>query len=311
MHDPYKSKSNDMVINRPKTGRYVNPYTDFGFKWLFGTEVNKDLLIDFLNSLLTLDSPIKDITYKNVEKLGDTIEDRRAVFDVYCESDNGEQFIVEMQREIQEFFVDRSIFYASFPIRDQAMKGEMWDFKLTAVYTVGILDFSFDDSEEYRHEVKLVDTTTEKVFYDKLTFVYLEMPKFKKDITECHTFLDKWMFVLKNMTRLLERPVELQNRIFKKLFDTAEVANFTDVQRAQYEESLKVYRDWNNVLNTAIKNSKKEGIIEGEAKGKAEGMAEGMRKAARNMKKLGMPTEQISLATGLSAAEIETLNQND
>lgn len=285
-----------MTINRPQTGRYVNPYTDFGFKWLFGTEVNKDLLIGFLNALLQRESPIKDITYKNVEKLGDTQESRRAVFDVYCESENGDLFIVEMQREIQDYFVDRSIYYASFPIRDQAIRGEKWDFNLKAVYTVGILDFKFDDEDDnYRHEVKLVDTTTEKVFYDKLTFVYLEMPKFNKEIAECDTLLDKWMFVLKNMTRLLERPVELQQRVFDKLFKTAEVANFDETQRAQYEESLKVYRDWNNVMTTREKIS--------HDKGRDERTIE----IAANLKQIGLPLEQITRATGLTAEEIAKL----
>lgn len=290
-----------MMIDRPQTGRYVNPYTDFGFKWLFGTEMNKDLLIEFLNALLHLDSPIRDITYKNVENLGDTKEDRRAVFDVYCESENGDYFIVEMQREIQDYFVDRSIYYASFPIREQAIRGEKWDFNLKAVYTVGILDFKFDDEEDenYRHEVKLMDTTTEKVFYDKLTFVYLEMPKFNKPIAECDTLLDKWMFVLKNMTRLMERPVELQQRIFDKLFKTAEVANFSDRQRAQYEESLKVYRDWNNVMTTRERIS--------HDKGREEGRDERTVEIAVNLKRIGLPLAQIVKATGLTAEEIEKL----
>lgn len=292
-----------MTIPNIKTGKYVNPYTDFGFKWLFGTEMNKDLLIAFLNSLLSLKSPIADIAYKNVEKLGDTIENRRAVFDVYCTSQDGDLFIVEMQREIQEFFVDRSIYYASFPIRDQALRGEQWDFNLKAVYTVGILDFVFDDTPRYHHEVKLSDTTTKKVFYDKLTFVYLELPKFKKDITQCHTLLDKWMFVLKNMTRLLERPVELQQKIFEKLFATAEVANFNEEQRMQYEESLKVYRDWNNILTTKEKQSLEQGIEKGIEMGEAKKTKE----IARNMKQRGMDITLIKTLTGLSDIDLEKL----
>lgn len=292
-----------LLSERPRTGRYVNPYTDFGFKWLFGTEVNKELLIGFLNALLHLPSPIRDITYENVARLGDTLDDRRAVFDVYCVSESGEQFLVEMQREIQEFFIDRSIYYASFPIRDQAVRGEKWDFNLSAIYTVGILDFTFDDSPQYHHEVKLVDTTSEKVFYDKLTFVYLEMPKFRKDISSCTTFLDKWMYVLKNLTRLLDRPVELQQKVFRQLFRTAEVANFTESQRAQYEESLKAYRDWNNVLEMRDRASR----AEGHAEGRAEGMAEGIRATALKMKAAGLPYDQIPALTDLPVEDIEAL----
>jgi len=138
--------------------KYVNPYTDFGFKLLFGTAMNKELLISFLNALLFKEEVIKDVTYLNAEHLGTQEYDRRAVFDVYCENEKGEKFLVEMQRGEQQFFKDRSVFYSPFPIREQAKRGE-WDYELKAVYVVGILNFSFDNSDEeyFHHEVKLVD----------------------------------------------------------------------------------------------------------------------------------------------------------
>ena len=172
--------------------KYVNPYTDFGFKLLFGTAMNKELLISFLNALLFKEEVIKDVTYLNAEHLGTQEYDRRAVFDVYCENEKGEKFLVEMQRGEQQFFKDRSVFYSTFPIREQAKRGE-WDYELKAVYVVGILNFSFDNSDEeyFHHEVKLVDLYTHKVFYDKLTFVYLEMPKFNKTEDELDSMFDK------------------------------------------------------------------------------------------------------------------------
>ena len=155
------------------TGRYVNPYTDFGFKLLFGTPMNKDLLIGFLNALLRDEAEIMDVTYLNAEQLGRSEGDRKAVFDVYCENVKGERFIVEMQKARQKFFKDRSVFYSTFPIREQAKAGD-WDYELKSVYTVGILNFVFDedkgDEEYYHHEVKLMDVERKEVFYDKLTF---------------------------------------------------------------------------------------------------------------------------------------------
>ena len=144
--------------------KYVNPYTDFGFKLLFGTAMNKELLISFLNALLFKEEVIKDVTYLNAEHLGTQEYDRRAVFDVYCENEKGEKFLVEMQRGEQQFFKDRSVFYSTFPIREQAKRGE-WDYELKAVYVVGILNFSFDNSDEeyFHHEVKLVDLYTHKM----------------------------------------------------------------------------------------------------------------------------------------------------
>lgn len=190
--------------------RYVNPYTDFGFKLLFGTDMNKELLISFLNSLLHGREVIKDVTYLNAEHLGTQEYDRKAVFDVYCENEQGEKFLVEMQKGEQQFFKDRSVFYSTFPIREQAKRGN-WDYELKAVYTVGILNFVFDDKDDeyFHHEVKLMDIYTKEVFYDKLTFVYLEMPKFNKREDELVTMFDKWLFVLRNLATLLERPAAL------------------------------------------------------------------------------------------------------
>ena len=191
--------------------RYINPYTDFGFKKLFGTDMNKDLLISFLNALLHGEQMVKDVTYLNTEHLGTQEIDRRAVFDVYCENEQGEKFLVEMQKGEQQFFKDRSLFYSTFPIREQAVKGKNWDYELKAVYTIGILNFTFDEKDGYyHHEVKLLDTRTKEVFYDKLTFIYLEMPKFNKAESELETMFDKWMFVLRNLSGLMERPAALQ-----------------------------------------------------------------------------------------------------
>jgi len=153
--------------------KYISPFTDFGFKKLFGTEMNKDILMEFLNALLKKDEgKIVDLTYLPLEQLGTIFDERKAIFDIYCENEKGEKFIVELQKAPQNYFKDRSVYYSTFPIQQQAKKGK-WDFKLKAVYTIGILDFVFaedrDDQEVFHHEVKLVDQSTQKVFYDKLT----------------------------------------------------------------------------------------------------------------------------------------------
>ena len=284
------------------TGRYVNPYTDFGFKLLFGTPVNKDLLIGFLNALFRGEQEITDVTYLNAEQLGRAEWDRKAVFDVYCENVKGERFIVEMQKAKQKYFKDRSVFYSTFPIREQAKVGD-WDYELKSVYTVGVLNFVFDedkdDEEYYHHEVKLMDVGRKEVFYEKLTFIYLEMPKFRKREDELETLFDKWMFVLKNLATLLERPAALQERVFKRLFETAEIARFSESEMRDYEESLKNLRDLGNVLNTAKEEGRKEGREEGERKRSFE--------IARNLLQAGIAEDVIAATTGLSIEEIQNL----
>lgn len=301
-------------IEEMNGAKYINPYTDFGFKKLFGTPLNKDLLISFLNSLFDGKEVVRDLTYLNGESLGNGYGDRRAIFDVYCENEQGETFIVEMQKAEQQFFKDRSVFYSTFPIQNQGKKG-IWNFKLKGVYTIGILDFVFPNHEypqdSLRHEVKLVDVDDKHVFYDKLTFLYLEMPKFTKGEEELNTLYDKWLFVLHNLSRLMKRPATLQERIFTRLFEQAEIARYTPEERQDYEDSLKVYRDMKNVLDTAelrgLEKGRKEGRREGRKEGIEQGTFEERRKNAKAMKALSLPLETIVKVTGMSADDIDKL----
>ena len=294
---------------RELSDRYVNPYTDFGFKKLFGTEINKDLLISFINSLLHGKEVVKDLTYLNTEHLGTSEADRKAVFDVYCENEKGEKILVEMQRGEQQFFKDRSLYYATFPIREQGQKGE-WDYRPKAVYVIGILNFTFDEQSDdfYHHEVKLMDTRTKEVFYDKLTFIYLEMPKFNKSEEELNGMFEKWLFVLRNLSRLMERPKALQERIFTKLFEAAEIAKFTKTEYDNYEESLKIYRDWKNTIDTAELKGEKKGFKKGEKigieKGRKEGLEKGRKEGLEKGRKEGAKEKAIEIAKQLKAESV-------
>ena len=306
---------------------YVNPHTDFGFKRLFGSEINKDLLISFLNALFRGEQHVTDITYLNSEQLGDRADARRAVFDVFCQNEKGEKFIVEMQNVYQEFFKDRTIYYSTFPIREQAQRGGDWDFHLNSVYTIGLLNFNFaeglQNAHRWHHEVKLMEVDTHEVFYDKLTYIYVEIPKFDKSESELVTMYDKWMFVLKNLSRLMDRPAALQERVFTRLFEQAEIAKFNPQELKSYEDSVNAYRDIVNAIKTAEKKKfaegRAEGLAEGMTKGREEGLAEGMtkgreegelkraREIASKMKTIGMPVSDIAQMTGLSADEINKL----
>ena len=278
---------------------YLNPFTDFGFKKLFGEEYNKDLLVDFLNQLLKKEQgSIKSLTYLKNEHLGRSEADRRAVFDLYCENEQGDRFIVEIQKSKQKFFKDRALYYSTFPIAEQGKAGD-WDFELKAVYTVAILDFVFDedrnDKEKYRYDVKLTDIETYKVFYDKLTFVYLEMPKFEKTLEELETRFEKWLYILKNLERLHDIPEKLKDRIFRKLFAAAEIAKFTPEEARAYEDSLKVYRDLKNSLDTAREE------------GREEGREEALEQAALKMLDDKLPIEAVARYTGLTIEQVKKL----
>ena len=290
------------------TTRYINPYTDFGFKKLFGTEMNKDLLISFLNALLMGRRIIKDISYLPMERLG-LYGNRRAIFDVFCEDEDGGKFIVEMQNVSQQYYKDRSVFYSTFPIQEQGQQGDDWDFSLKDVYTVGILNFEFSNNEypadSYRHEVKLKDVEDNHVFYDKLTFVYLEMPKFNKTEDELVTMFDKWMFVLRNLSRLLERPKALQDRIFQKLFEQAEIAKYSEAERRLYEASQKEYWDYTSTLETA----ERKGEIKGLQQGVQQGVQQEKKETIHRLQAMGLSVEQIAQGADVEIEEVKKLLQ--
>ena len=317
-------------------GRYINPYTDYGFKYLFGTEPNKEFTLALVNALLKGKEVIKSLTLLPNEQLGDTKDDRRSVFDVYCENEQGDKIIIEMQKADQQYFKDRSIYYSSFPIRQQGIKGR-WRFGLKAVYTIGILDFVFDedkdDEEYYHHVVKLMDVEKKEIFYDNLTYIYLEMPKFKKTESELQTLFDKWLYALKNLPRLLERPAALQERIFTKFFKVAEIANLNKDDYAKYVESEKIYYDLDGAFRSAANNGFKHGLKKGIAQGMAQGIEQGMaqgieqgmaqgmaqgleqgrmnekRDTVRRLQLLGLSVGQIAQGIGMTEQEVQGLMQ--
>lgn len=286
------------------TEKYINPFTDYGFKRLFGEEPNKDLLLDFLNELLKEEEGvITELTYLKNEQQGNTEIDKKAVFDLYCTNEKGERFIVELQKTKQKFFKDRTLYYSTFPIQEQAKKGSAWNFKLEKIYTIAILDFVFDEDkkepEKYRYDVKLTEQETKKVFYEKLTFIYMEMPKFNKGIEELQTKFDKWLYVIKNLHKLDHIPEKLRENIFLQLFKIAEIAKFTREEYQNYENSLKYYRDLKNSLDTAEEEGYKKGKIEGKIAGKME--------IARNLLKNGAEIQFIMQITGLTETQINDL----
>lgn len=302
--------------------KYINLFTDFGFKRVFGEEANKDILMDFLNQVLPVEYTIKDLHFSKNDHLGAGLENRKAIFDIYCISEKGEHFIVELQKVRQDFFKDRSVYYASFPIQEMAQKGKDWNYELKPVFTVGILNFTFRDHKKelnkIRHHVQLKDQDCQ-VFYDKLHFIYLELPKFKKTLAECKNRYDKWLWVFKNLPRLEDMPVDLKEDIFIKLFQITEVAKFGKREREAYRESLKYLWDLHNVVDTAKREGIEEGRKEGIKQGIKEGIKEGRKVGIEEGKKVekiniakallerGIPLETITEITGLSAKEINDL----
>ena len=332
--------------------KYIDLMVDWSFKKIFGTEVNKDILIEFLKVIFP-QYAISDITYVPTEQLGIMEDDRKAIFDVLCRTEDGKTFLVEMQRGYQKHFFERALFYTSFPIMKQGKKAlaeeargnRPWDFSLDGVFFLGILNFKYEDDEMTEHRYRLMEATSKKLMTDKLEFVFVEVEKFDKGEDELETDLDKWLYLLKNMSNLLERPERLRDRIFTKLFDVAELAQLDDEDRIKYIKAMNTERDTYNQIEYARetgheegkaeglkegleagrKEGKEEGIKEGREKGRKEGKEAGRKeglkegreegskdersKIAMNLIRLGASCEIITQATGLSAEEVSKLKE--
>ncbi|WAC15284.1 Rpn family recombination-promoting nuclease/putative transposase [Dyadobacter pollutisoli] len=295
-------------------GRFIDPFTDFGFKRLFGSEPHKELLIDFLNQLFLGERHIVDLVYSKNEHVGQLLEDRRAIFDLFCTGLDGEQFIIEVQRLRQQYFKDRCVYYTSSLIREQTPAGvHRWDYRLKPVYLIGLMDFTFEDSlpDQYLHKIQLTRLGTGEVFYDKLGYTFIEMPKFSKTESELVTELDNWFFLLKNLSKLDKIPVFLRKPVFSKLFNIAEVCKLNKAEKMAYDASLKYKWDWANSLDYIQKEGFEKGVQEGMEKGIEQGIAEGKLEekmtVARSMKKKGLSNSLIAELLELSVDEVERL----
>jgi len=291
--------------------KYIDPLVDFAFKKIFGSDPNKDLLIAFLNEIFRGRKHIIDLVYNKNEHPGDLLDEGGAIFDLLCTGNNGENFIIEVQRGKQENFKQRALFYTSRLISDLAPKGRRseWGYNLSEVYLVALLeDFTLEGSsnEQFIHDICLCDRNTGKIFYDRLAYTYIELRKFVKTAIQLETDLDKWLFVLKNMSSMDKIPVYLRKPVFEKLFNIAEYSNLTKEEKMIYDSYLKHKWDNKNVRDYAIKEAVTEAVKEAREDERAKALEE-KKDIANEMKKAGIPFKQIESFTKLTIEEIEKL----
>lgn len=307
--------------------RYVNPFTDFGFKKLFGEEASKQSLMDFLNSLLPDTETITSLSFQSPFQTRRNELDRNAIFDVYCENEKGEMFVVELQKAKQNYFKDRKGFFASFPILEKSKDLE-WDSLWKKVYCIGILDFTFKDydggrvDKEVKHIVPL-ENRNEIGLCCPTVCIYVELPNFIKKEDELEYRFEKWLYILKNLEEFDSIPAILDESVFQDTFFQADLANFTPDQHLEYEGNLKVYRDLKNVIDYAYAQGLKKGLRESiESQMACKGMTKkdndwekefqlelnkGYIRVAKKLKESGSPHSFISSVTNLSPSEISML----
>ena len=273
--------------------KFIDPLTDFGFKRIFANEEHKNITIDFLNSILQLKSPIVSITFQNLEKGGYSKDEKKSIFDIFAKDSEGREIIVELQRADQQFFVDRSIFYTAKQIVNMGVKGS-WNYEIQPIYFIAILDFPHFQDEKYIRRVSCKDEENIEIT-EKLNFVYIEIPKFRKSLEELENF-DRWIYFLKHLD-------SLENRVFNSepFSDAFEIAYFSNLEgddRLRYEIDLKERRD-----KFAVEQFQKNRFELGLEQGKKEEKIA----IAKLLLASGDSIEKISQVTQLSEEEIKNL----
>lgn len=329
-------ETTEIVTKKKEVVRgYANLLCDFMFKRVFGSEANKDLLIEFLNMVLE-DIRIEHVDFIPNEHQGLTEEDRKVVFDISCRCADGKTFIIEMQNGFQRHFRKRAIYYTTYPINAQGREARdlyfaekakgrtdakfRWDYNLKPVIVVAILNFRFEHgkewpSERFRSSYRLREDITGEEMTDVLRFVFLELKRFTKRVWELETMYDKWIWLLGHMHELETIPENFTEPLFKRLFLLSELGKFTAEEYEQYIKSLDNMGDYDNIIQTAVEDAHARGLAEGMAKGEAKGREEGreegsMAKAlemARNFKALGVEIAVIVQASGLTEEQVAAL----
>ena len=301
---------------------YADLRNDFMFKKAFG---QKDIMIPFLNDILETDK-IQDIEYRNVEQLGFDAESAKVYYDIYCHCADGKDFIVEMQRRSQKYYRERMVFYSTYPLQHQYVEAKReydespdpkqpfaFRYRLFPVYIISITEFALEHEatwpeERFVSRYSIRENATGELYCETLNYVFVELPRFRKALQQKSAVAEKWAFVFNNITRLREVPGELSEKYFRKLFESAKIANFTGEEQLSYIESQKMKYDYENVLEYAKEQAHDEGYskgfsegkADGEAKGREEGREEGVASIVTKLLQSGMTAEAIAKATGLS-----------
>jgi len=271
---------------------FINPLTDFGFKRIFANPKYTNITIAFINSILNLDNPIIEIEFQNLENPAENYELRGVIYDILCKDNLGRQFIVELQRAKQEFFIDRSLFYVCRYLNSQLKKGKpeiiKERFKLLPIYFIGILDFQLFNDSDYIRKVNLRDEKCNKID-DTLNFIFVEIPKF--NIQNPTNNIEKMLYFLKNSERIQKRI--FRNSPFDDIFDLAEYYQLNDDEQRVYDTILNQELAKIDAIETAFEDGKKERDIE----------------IAKNLLDV-LDVETIALKTGLTTEEIKNLKGN-
>ena len=313
-------------------GKFVNPFTDIGFKIIFGQPASKPFLITLLNELLAGEHRIEDLMFLDKEDHAEHVRDKGIIYDLYCRTSTGEYIIVEMQNRKHLNFVDRTLYYMEVHSPDDGEEGlEVREpsmsygaiYKLHTVYGVFFMNFKEPDlPDRFRVDSGILDLESHETLNPHFRQIYLQFPYFTKELDECETLLERLFYALKNMEHWIRMPDALKEQVFAHLSRLAAVANLSPENRLAYDRAVDRYnvnRLAEETFLQEVEEAKEKAIAEAKANGMKEGLEEGLREGlekgrlsekyaiAKNLKESGVSKSLIAQSTGLPEEKIEGL----
>lgn len=278
---------------------------DIAFKLVFGQESTKNVMIEFLNQVIP-DRKITDVLFADKEVHPDLLDKKTSIYDLLCTTDDGSRIIVELQKRKQDSYAERMLYYSMHQVLKQVEAGTS-SFDFCPIYVISILNFTIDQNNgvnAVKTVYRLLEEQHGTLLTDRLTYIFIELPKFLKTAEELDDdILEGMYFCLKNMSKLQERPDALKHGVFDTIFGIGELLEMDEVTRYKILENMTTERDLKNQFDYA----RKEGLSIGRAEGRAEGDHDRAIKVAKEMLADGMPVDKISKYTELSVDQIKAL----
>jgi len=306
--------------------QFTDPCSDYAFKRIFGNDKAHDILISFLNAVMSLEGErkIKSVVILNPYEAPKIKELKHSFLDVKCTDHREVHYVVEMQVEYVKGLIKRIVYNSSKAYVNQIERGVDYP-KLNQVISINILDFTMFENPAIgylsHHLVK--ESSTNQCFLEEISYYFIELPKFTKTEDELTNNLERWVFFLKNAGRLDYIPKSLQVEVFKKAFDIANRSNLSREEWEFYDQSMVFIQDQRGAAEAALEKGEKiglekgekiglekgekigleKGLIEGKQIGLAEGERKGMLEAARKLLKAGVDPKIVRDTTSISEEE--------
>lgn len=273
--------------------KYADLLDDVAFKLVFGQESTKSVMIEFLNQVIP-DRKITDVIFTDKEIHPDLRDKKTSIYDLLCTTDDGSRIIVELQKRKQDSYAERMLYYSMHQVLQQVEAGAS-SFDFCPIYVISILNFTIDQNnglDNVKTVYRLMEETYRTLLTDRLTYIFIELPKFMKTAEELDgDVLEGMYFCLKNMSKLQERPDVLKHKVFDTIFRIGELLEMDEITRDKILENMTTERDLKNQFDYV----------------REEGSLARAMKVAKEMLADGMPVDKISKYTELTAEQIEAL----